>query len=105
MLWDIDYTLVQSGRTGLVLYETVLADLYGVDLPGQLTSMAGRTDSAIALEVLAAAGLDAPAELPRFHRALAKRAGEEAGRSGPLQAAAGRSGIRQTGRVFAPSAI
>jgi phosphoglycolate phosphatase-like HAD superfamily hydrolase len=78
VLWDVDYTLIHSGRAGLVLYETVLADLYGVELPRQLPSMAGRTDSAIALEVLAAAGLDAPHELPRFHRALAERAPEVA---------------------------
>jgi phosphoglycolate phosphatase len=78
VLWDVDHTLVQGGRAGLAVYETVLAELYGVDLPGQLTSMAGRTDSAIALEVLAAAGLDAANELPRFHRALAERAPEVA---------------------------
>ena len=79
MLWDVDFTLVEGGGAGLVLYETVLAELYGVDLPGQLTSMSGRTDSAIALEVLAALGLDAAKELPRFHRALAERAPEVAG--------------------------
>jgi len=77
-LWDVDYTLVQAGGAGLGLYKAVLADLYGLDLPGQLSSMAGRTDSAIMLEVLAAAGVDAASELPRFHRALAERAPEVA---------------------------
>jgi phosphoglycolate phosphatase len=78
VLWDVDYTLLQGGPSGPVLYETVLGELYGVALPAQLSSMAGRTDSAIALEVLAAAGLDAANELPRFHRALAERAPEVA---------------------------
>ena len=76
VLWDVDHTLVRAGRAGYVLYERVLAELYGVDMPGQLTSMAGRTDASIALEVLTAAGLDAARELPRFHAALAARAPE-----------------------------
>jgi phosphoglycolate phosphatase-like HAD superfamily hydrolase len=38
--------------------------------------MAGRTDASIAIEVLSAAGVDAAAELPRFHQALAARAPE-----------------------------
>ncbi len=76
VLWDIDYTLVQAGPAGRVLYEIVLAELYGVGLPAGLASMAGRTDSSIAVEVLTAAGLDAAAELPRFHRQLAARAPE-----------------------------
>lgn len=79
VLWDVDHTLVHAGRAGAVLYELVLGDLYGVGMPGQLTSMAGRTDTSIALEVLGAAGLDADAELPRFHRVLAARAAEVAG--------------------------
>jgi phosphoglycolate phosphatase-like HAD superfamily hydrolase len=62
----------------VALYEMVLAELYGLELPGQLTSMAGRTDTSIALEVLTASGLDAAAELPRFHEALGKRAADVA---------------------------
>ncbi|HXZ63564.1 MAG TPA: HAD hydrolase-like protein [Streptosporangiaceae bacterium] len=76
VLWDIDYTLVQAGPVGRVLYEIVLAELYGVGLPAGLASMAGRTDCSIAAEVLTAAGLDPAAELPRFHRQLAARAPE-----------------------------
>jgi phosphoglycolate phosphatase len=79
VLWDVDYTLVHAGRAGRVLYEIVLADLYGLDLPGRLTSMAGRTDASIALEVLTAAGLDAARELPRFHAFLAARAPDLSG--------------------------
>jgi phosphoglycolate phosphatase len=74
VLWDVDNTLVCAAGSGRALYELVLAELYGADLPVPLTSMAGRTDASIALETLAAAGLDAAAELPRFHQMLAARA-------------------------------
>ncbi len=76
VLWDVDHTLVHAGGGGVALYELVLAELYGLKLPGQLASMAGRTDTSIALEVLGAAGVDAAAELPRFHAALATRAAD-----------------------------
>jgi hypothetical protein len=49
VLWDVDYTLVYAGGSGRALYELVLAELYGADLPVPLTSMAGRTDASIAL--------------------------------------------------------
>ena len=74
MLWDIDNTLVHAGGTGRALYQLALAELYGVDLAMPTTSMAGRTDASIALETLAAVGVDAPAELARFHQMLADRA-------------------------------
>ena len=74
VLWDVDHTLVRAGRAGVVIYQIVLAELYGLDLPGQLTSMAGRTDTSIALEVLTAAGLDAERELRRFHAVMGARA-------------------------------
>ena len=74
VLWDVDHTLVHGGRAGPALYEIVLAELYGLGMPGQLTSMAGRTDTSIALEVLTAVGLDAAQELPRFHAVMAARA-------------------------------
>jgi phosphoglycolate phosphatase len=79
VLWDVDNTLVHAGNAGRALYQMVLADLYGVDGPVPITSMAGRTDTSIAIETLTAAGLDAPTELERFHRALAARAPEVAG--------------------------
>lgn len=74
MLWDVDFTLVHAGATGRALYQMVLADLYGASMPMPTISMAGRTDAAIAFEVLTAAGVDAVAELPRFHQVLAARA-------------------------------
>ncbi len=80
VLWDIDYTLVATGRVGSRLYEIALAELYGLSLPASLTSMAGRTDTSIALEVLTAAKVpDPPSELARFQELLAVRAPELAG--------------------------
>ena len=57
VLWDIDYTLVNARGVGSELYTRVFTGLYGRPLP-QPGSMAGRTDRAIAREVLALAGLD-----------------------------------------------
>jgi phosphoglycolate phosphatase len=74
VLWDIDFTLLYAGGTGRALYERVLAELYGEHAAMPITSMAGRTDTSIALEVLTAVGVDAAAELARFHQTLAARA-------------------------------
>lgn len=73
VLWDIDYTLVNAGGVGTELYTRVFASRYGRPLP-QPGSMAGRTDRAIAREVLALAGLDGQdaldQELQLFQAAL-----------------------------------
>jgi len=75
VLWDVDYTLVATNGVGKHLYDVVLAELYGLDMPDGLGSMAGRTDTSIALEVLAAAGVPDPlGEVPRFQQGLADRA-------------------------------
>jgi phosphoglycolate phosphatase len=77
VLWDVDYTLVATDRVGWHLYEVVLAELYGLEMPVGLGSMAGRTDTAIALEVLTAVGLPDPrGALPGFQQRLAARAPE-----------------------------
>lgn len=77
MLWDVDYTLVATGRAGWHLYELVLAELYGLAMPGGLGGMGGRTDTSIALEVLAAAGVTNPlTDLPKFQQRMAARAPE-----------------------------
>jgi phosphoglycolate phosphatase len=74
VLWDVDYTLI-AAPGGAELYRLALAELYGLPLPTGLQSMAGRTDSAIALEVLSRAGLAGPeAEVPRFQAVLARLA-------------------------------
>jgi len=73
VLWDIDYTLVNAGGVGSELYTRVFTSRYGRPLP-QPGSMAGRTDRAIAREVLALAGLDGQdgldQELQLFQAAL-----------------------------------
>lgn len=70
VLWDIDYTLVNARGVGSELYTEVFTGLYGRPLP-QPGSMAGRTDRAIAREVLALAGLDGlDQELQLFQAAL-----------------------------------
>jgi len=73
VLWDIDYTLVNARGVGSELYTKVFTGLYGRPLP-QPGSMAGRTDRAIAREVLALAGIDGQdgldEELQLFQAAL-----------------------------------
>lgn len=75
VLWDVDYTLADTDGVGRRLYQIALEELYGVQMPHPLTSMAGRTDNSIALEVLIAAGIPDPAaEVARFQRLLGARA-------------------------------
>jgi phosphoglycolate phosphatase-like HAD superfamily hydrolase len=73
VLWDIDYTLVNARGVGSELYTRVFTSRYGRPLP-QPGSMAGRTDRAIAREVLALAGIDGQdgldQELQLFQAAL-----------------------------------
>ncbi len=77
MLWDVDYTLADTDGVGRHLYQIALGELYGLEMPRLIQSMAGRTDSAIALEVLTAAGVAEPAsQVARFQDALAARAPE-----------------------------
>jgi phosphoglycolate phosphatase len=67
VLWDVDFTLIDADGAGRRLYRTALRDMYGLELPRPVQSFAGRTDSAIALEVLALAGVpDPPGQLRRF---------------------------------------
>ncbi len=75
VLWDVDFTLVNTRGVGIHLYQVAFADLYGRDLPETAgrANMAGRTDRAIALDVLALAGIpDPPGEVARFEAALAR---------------------------------
>lgn len=61
VLWDIDQTLMSADGAGAQLYRRALQGLYGLELPRATMSFAGRTDSAIALEVLTLAGVPNPA--------------------------------------------
>ena len=79
VLWDVDYTLVDSDGVGRALYQTVFGELIGGHMP-QPGSMSGRTDRAIAVEVLTLAGLDDPrGRVDEFHRLMASHAAELAG--------------------------
>jgi len=81
VLWDIDYTLVNARGVGSELYTRVFTSRYGRPLP-QPGSMAGRTDRAIAREVLALAGLDGlDQELQLFQDALTATAPSFAARA------------------------
>jgi phosphoglycolate phosphatase len=74
VLWDVDYTLVDSGGTGRDLYEIAFREMFGRDMP-QPGSMSGRTDRAIALEVLTLAGVPDPRrQVDAFHALMAARA-------------------------------
>jgi phosphoglycolate phosphatase len=71
VLWDVDYTLVDSDGIGRELYATAFREMFGREMP-QPGSMSGRTDRAIAVEVLTLAGLPDPRQsVDEFHRLMA----------------------------------
>jgi phosphoglycolate phosphatase len=71
VLWDVDYTLIDSNGIGRELYQTVFSEMFGRDMP-QPSSMAGRTDRAIVAEMLTLAGLDDPRQhVDAFHQLMA----------------------------------
>jgi phosphoglycolate phosphatase len=89
VLWDVDYTLVDTYGVGRHLYEVAFAEVYGRELPqpANEANMAGRTDRAIALDVLALAGVADPgADVSRFEAALTRLASSVT----PLVAATGK---------------
>ncbi len=77
VLWDVDFTLVDTRGLGRHLYQLAFAELYGGQLPSTATEagMAGRTDRAIATEVLGLAGVPDPErQVTRFEAALSRLA-------------------------------
>jgi phosphoglycolate phosphatase len=77
VLWDVDFTLVNASGVGRHLYRLAFADLYGRELPvaADGADMAGRTDRAIALDVLELAGVPDPrGQVSRFEAALGRLA-------------------------------
>jgi phosphoglycolate phosphatase len=77
VLWDVDYTLADTDGVGRHLYDVALRELFGLEMPRLVRSMAGRTDTSIALEVLTAAGVPEPArEITRFQDVLAAHSPE-----------------------------
>lgn len=121
VLWDVDFTLVDTRGVGTALYRLAFAELFGRELPQTVTkvNMGGRTDRAIALDVLALAGVpDPPGEVLRFEAALTRLAPSvaemvlDAGRALPgaksAIASLAQAGARQsllTGNVKAMAAI
>ena len=79
MLWDVDDTLLDADGTGRELYQIAFREMFGRDMP-QPGSMAGRTDRAIAVEVLTLAGVPDPRRrVDPFHALMAARAPALAG--------------------------
>lgn len=79
VLWDVDYTLIDSDGVGRELYRIVFGEMFGGDMP-QPGSMAGRTDRAIVAELLTLAGVDDPRQrVDEFQRLMAARAPGMAG--------------------------
>lgn len=74
VLWDVDYTLVDSNGVGRKLYQIAFGEMFGREMP-QPASMAGRTDREIVTEVLTLAGEPHPQRLiDAFHSLMAARA-------------------------------
>ncbi len=70
VLWDIDGTLVEAGGARRDAFRDAFAAVFGRPAE-QLVSMAGRTDHAIALEILELNGVtDAATHIPAFSGAL-----------------------------------
>jgi phosphoglycolate phosphatase len=73
VLWDVDYTLVDSDGLGTRLYEATFSEMFGRDLSA-VAPKAGRTDRAIAADTLIMAGIAEPrARVDAFLAVLARR--------------------------------
>ena len=100
VLWDVDYTLVDSDGVGRQLYETAFREMFGRPMP-QLGSMSGRTDRAIAIEALGLAGVaehldrDGPVGPPGHGPWLRHRAAEHLPERDPVQLPADPVGVDQ----------
>jgi len=87
VLWDVDYTLVDSGGLGTRLYEATFGEMFGRDLC-PVVPKAGRTDRAIVLDTLAMAGIAEPrTRVDAFLAVLARRVAAVDGSAPPGVAA------------------
>jgi len=74
VLWDVDFTLLDAGGTGRMVYASVFRDLFGRD-PDGVAPMGGRTERAIILDTLTRAGISDPARhVDAFVAELTRRA-------------------------------
>lgn len=62
VLWDVDHTLLNAGGGGIRVYAAALREMFGLELPAEAATvpMAGRTDRAIAVDLLAVSGVADP---------------------------------------------
>jgi phosphoglycolate phosphatase-like HAD superfamily hydrolase len=111
VLWDIDHTLIDSGGAGVYGYQLAFRDLFGRHLPG-LVPFAGRTERAIALDLLALAGIPEPRQrVDEFLARIGAHAPElaelvmERGRALPGAAAALAAVAAQTTPIAAQSVL
>jgi phosphoglycolate phosphatase len=89
VLWDVDQTLLLADGVGSAIYEVAFQEMFGRGLPAVSVSMAGRTDRAIALDMLTAGGiLDPRGQIDKFQAIQATHAPSMASR------------IRAKGRVL-----
>jgi len=90
VLWDVDHTLVSISRVGNDIYDLAFTEMFGRPMPDiSAVSMAGRTERAIALDVLTVAGVPDPgAQIDAFQQIQEVRAASLAGR------------VREFGRVL-----
>lgn len=82
VLWDVDLTLINAGGAGRATYEAAFREMFGRELPAVSfsVSMAGRTDRAIALDILTGAGIaDARGHIDEFQAIQAVHAPSLAG--------------------------
>lgn len=87
VLWDIDGTLLTSGRVAVTAFLDAVADVTGRRPDGRGLDLGGRIDPDIASELLRAVEADAelvPQVLHRHHTLMQERAGELQGQVRPL---------------------
>jgi phosphoglycolate phosphatase len=71
VLWDVDHTLLDAGGAGIALLRQAFTEMFGVEFP-RTPQLAGRTDRAIAMEILTRSGLpDPPSQLAAFQGLVA----------------------------------
>lgn len=113
VLWDVDHTLVSVCSVGRELYAVAFREMFGRELPPTAASMVGRTDRAIAVDILAGAGIPDPhgqvdklQAIQAMHAPSMAREISVQGRVLPgvpealAAVAAGRAGIRVTQSVL-----
>ncbi len=85
ILFDIDGTLIDTGGAGRLAFAETFRELFGVDEIASNVSFAGRSDRAIAAELMQVHGIDpnsdnwnsfAESFIPRLHRLLPECPGE-----------------------------